>query len=489
MSKLRFLDLFAGCGGLSLGMEDAGLELVASVERSPMAAETHFKNFHLRDREWDDDAQEEWDALLASPEIEGSHVLQVEKGTVVADVWELLADQRAMAALGEGGDSRPIDVIVGGPPCQGFSMAGRRNPHDRRNQLPWAFLEFVERLNPKAVVIENVAGINMAFLANGGVEAPFMQLKAALETTGQEGYVVQAVEVNARHFGIPQNRPRMMLLGFRRDLDAARLAESYDRSLDLWRSVDGFEALGRGEDAGLGRLLVPRLGSRRPGMARLAEADALDAMRDLDDQGFRRPVDYRRRGYRYASAMRDRRQRAPKNHNSRAHSERVKERFAFYHFMADREIPSRVLGIAASGGSESTVRGAVIAELRRHDLDPGMALPKRRAFHEEGEGLVDVICRLATKKHTQRVVSKVGPAPTVVTLPDDYVHPTRNRIMTVRELARIQSFPDWFEFRSKETTGSHRRRVEVPQYSQVGNAVPPLMAEAIGELLLEMLQP
>jgi DNA (cytosine-5)-methyltransferase 1 len=74
-----------------------------------------------------------------------------------------------------------------------------------------------------------------------------------------------------------------------------------------------------------------------------------------------------------------------------------------------------------------------------------------------------------------------------LTLPDDYIHPKEPRIMTVRELARFQSFPDWFEFRSKETTGGALRRIQVPQYSQVGNAVPPLMAQAIGELLGELL--
>jgi len=100
---------------------------------------------------------------------------------------------------------------------------------------------------------------------------------------------------------------------------------------------------------------------------------------------------------------------------------------------------------------------------------------------------VDVVMRLATLKHTQRVVKDDEPAPTVVTLPDDYVHPSEARIMTVTELARLQSFPDWFEFRSKETTGSHRRKVEVPQYTQVGNAVPPLMAQAIGELIRDLL--
>jgi DNA (cytosine-5)-methyltransferase 1 len=111
------------------------------------------------------------------------------------------------------------------------------------------------------------------------------------------------------------------------------------------------------------------------------------------------------------------------------------------------------------------------------------------AFLKEkaGDNLVDVVMRLGTRKHTQRVVPAGKPAPTVVTLPDDYVHHKEPRIMTVRELARFQSFPDSFEFCSKETTGSHRRKVEVPQYSQVGNAVPPLMAQAIGELLKRLL--
>ena len=104
-----------------------------------------------------------------------------------------------------------------------------------------------------------------------------------------------------------------------------------------------------------------------------------------------------------------------------------------------------------------------------------------------GDNLVDVVMRLDTRKHTQRVVPAHEPAPTVVTLPDDYVHPFEDRIMTVREMARFQSFPDWFEFCSKETTGSHRRKVEVPQYTQVGNAVPPLMAQAIGDRLVSLL--
>jgi DNA (cytosine-5)-methyltransferase 1 len=102
--------------------------------------------------------------------------------------------------------------------------------------------------------------------------------------------------------------------------------------------------------------------------------------------------------------------------------------------------------------------------------------------------LFDVVMRLRTKKHTQKVVPADRPAPTVVTLPDDYIHPFQARVMTVRELARIQSFPDWFEFRARVTTGGSRRRLDVPQYSQVGNAVPPLLAQAIGKVVMRLLQ-
>lgn len=103
------------------------------------------------------------------------------------------------------------------------------------------------------------------------------------------------------------------------------------------------------------------------------------------------------------------------------------------------------------------------------------------------EELVDLVMELGTRKHSQKVLGWDMPARTVVTLPDDYVHPEKPRIFTVRELARFQGFPDTFEFLGKETTGAQRRRVEVPQYSQVGNAVSPWLSNAVGRKIAEVI--
>ena len=104
-----------------------------------------------------------------------------------------------------------------------------------------------------------------------------------------------------------------------------------------------------------------------------------------------------------------------------------------------------------------------------------------------GQAAKDLPEYVRTKKVVLYKLDPKKPARTVVTLPDDYVHYSRNRILTVREMARLQSFPDDFEFLGPKSTGGKRRRTDVPQYTQVGNAVPPLMARAIGERLFKCL--
>ncbi len=97
---------------------------------------------------------------------------------------------------------------------------------------------------------------------------------------------------------------------------------------------------------------------------------------------------------------------------------------------------------------------------------------------------------ISTKKHSQRALKEYEPAPAQLTIPDDVCHydMTELRTLTVREVARFQSFPDWFKFKSKATTGGSNRKFEVPQYTQVGNEVPPLLAKALGEVLLEIIK-
>ena len=103
--------------------------------------------------------------------------------------------------------------------------------------------------------------------------------------------------------------------------------------------------------------------------------------------------------------------------------------------------------------------------------------------------LVDYLGQLRTKKHTQRALLRNKPAPAALSIPDDACHydPQQQRTLSVREMARFQSFPDTFVFRSKVTTGGKMRRFEVPQYTQVGNAVPPLLGRALGEVVSNIL--
>ena len=105
------------------------------------------------------------------------------------------------------------------------------------------------------------------------------------------------------------------------------------------------------------------------------------------------------------------------------------------------------------------------------------------------EALTDYVSQLGTKKQTQRALLKTKPAPAALSIPDDACHydPKQQRTLSVREMARFQSFPDTFEFRSKVTTGGKMRKFEVPQYTQVGNAVPPLLGRALGKVVANIL--
>ena len=473
----KYVDLFSGCGGLSVGLERAGLELELAVEKSDMAAETFYHNFIQRISD-----QAQWKEFSSenNPVTEqAKSKLVVKELRKVLDCEELVAELKA----------KDIDLIAGGPPCQGFSMAGRRNPDDVRNQLPWQFLELVEKAQPKAVVIENVAGMRQNFVKHSK-EAPFYQLRRALEET-TPGYTVQPVLLNAMHYGVPEHRPRVMLIGIRKDIaDKLGIFTTEETWKSEYDRPGGFTM------------------ERRPDLAPVATffGDAIrnvkDAIWDLDETSYKMPRDSREylgKGAEYANYIRNDISWMPEhlrssansdviaNQTRRKHSDNVRLRFRLYQYLRDSGISSKILNIPAKSDLPKESQIAEIREFLGNARFPAKS-PDGEVIATSLNGLIDLIMSLGTKKHSQRPLKWDAPSPTVVSLPDDFVHPEQPRTLTVRELARFQSFPDNFEFRSKETTGAHRRRVEVPQYTQVGNAVPPLMAEAVGKVIKGILQ-
>ena len=202
MSAYKFVDLFSGCGGLSLGLSMAGLEGQFAVERDAMAFETFAANFlsgrtlPIENFAWPDWLEKKaWpiDALLAQ------HLDQLKKL--------------------EG----CVEVLAGGPPCQGFSFAGRRDEADPRNQLFEKYVEVVGAIKPAALVLENVPGMKVAHSKksasgpekNKFTESYYDKLKRSLENIG---YDVHGELVNAVKFGVPQKRNRLIVIGLRKDI-------------------------------------------------------------------------------------------------------------------------------------------------------------------------------------------------------------------------------------------------------------------------------
>lgn len=176
--KLRGISLFSGCGGLDLGFEAAGIDIVGHIEIWDAANKIYAENFS------------------------NSRLLKKD----INDVGE--EDIKAWkAAFGE------LDIIVGGPPCQGFSLAGKRDPKDRRSQLYKQYVHIVDEIQPKVFVFENVAKMTSMKTKDGS-----LFLNEIISEFAKEGYTVAHKVVNAYEYGVPQSRERVILVGVRNDL-------------------------------------------------------------------------------------------------------------------------------------------------------------------------------------------------------------------------------------------------------------------------------
>lgn len=172
----KVISLFAGCGGSSLGYKMAGCDVIASVERDPAATAIYKANFPDVDL-WEQDI-----SILNPLDLLNKHGLKP----------------------GE------LTILDGSPPCQGFSMLGKRKVLDPRNQLFTEYVRFLRVMKPKAFCMENVPG-----LVAGDMRYLFQKMMDALKN---EGYAIQARILNASHYGVPQERRRVIVLGIREDL-------------------------------------------------------------------------------------------------------------------------------------------------------------------------------------------------------------------------------------------------------------------------------
>ena len=316
-----------------------------------------------------------------------------------------------------------VDLVAGGPPCQGFSTNGRRDPDDPRSRMVDAYLDIVEAVRPRLVLLENVRGFVSMPHATGGTYAA-----AAKDRLGDLGYDCWADILVASDWGVPQRRPRYICIAARQG------------------TLPGINPIERLRTARRGFLAARGLG---PGATTAAQA-----LSDLGTKDETIPdPEWGRQGF------------------------SVVERFDDTQLTAYQQL----MRLGSSG--QPTDR-----RIARHS--PEVASRMRRILEtcERGRSISPADrLRLGIGKRSTTPLAANSPAPTVTTLPDDLLHYREPRTMSVRELARLQSFPDWFEFQGPYTTGGDRRKDACPRYTQIGNAVPPLLAEAIGEILIGLL--
>lgn len=328
------------------------------------------------------------------------------------DIQELAAEEKLKKFLGN--DYLKIDVVCGGPPCQGFSMAGKRNPNDLRNQLVRSYINILKQVQPKYFVMENVTGILSARFSRYDGQNKIYENELVTNVLIKEfaaiGYshvVIQTLD--ASDYGVPQRRKRVIFLGTRDDVTSLL---THPKPLQQPKS-SAYNALSDLENIEIGSKIetyIKKASSVYQIESRKGRTPAADGK------------------YLQAEKL--------ANHETSKHTNLIVERFSL--------------------------------------LKPGEDFKK--IYPNLPIGLQE---RFQTRKHNCRRMLPDEPSPTVLTLPDDMVHYSQNRILTVREMARLQSFDDSFEFLGKRTTGGHLRKQETPQYTLVGNAVPPLLAKAI----------
>lgn len=354
---LNTIDLFCGAGGLSLGFKQAGFNILAGIDNNEPALKTYQHNM----------------------------------GGALGLSEDLFNAEEAMKDVTKKIGKKRVDVIIAGPPCQGFSLTGSRDLHDTRNKLYLAVVKAVDFFKPKAFLIENVPG--MATLYHGIVK------EQIINTFEDMGYAVSVSPkpLLAADYGVPQMRKRMIFVGFRKDL-----GYRYFKFPKPYLTPENYVTTG----------------------------EAISDLPSLKDSLGENITEYTVPAKSNYQKLMRRNSKYLYNHVGTAHTDKVKW----------------VISQVPEGGNYK-------------DLPQGVG--ESRKFHEAWT-------RYDSKK----------PSRTIDTGHRNHFHYKWNRVPTVRENARLQSFPDNFLFLGTKTQ----------QYRQVGNAVPPLLAQALAEKIIQHLE-
>lgn len=373
------IDLFAGAGGLSLGFEQAGFDVVAAVEIDPIHCAVHKYNFP--------------DTAVIPRSVAGLSAAEI----------------RLAAGIG----NSPVDCVFGGPPCQGFSMIGHRVLDDPRNSLVLEFVRIVAELDAKTFVFENVKGLTV-----GKHKAFLEELVRAFDKAGYNVRLPWLV-LNAANYGTPQQRQRLILMGAKKGLRIPEYPIPTTNAADTRKPIPGLQAGPTCGDA-IGDL---------PDANRFAALIESDSVRTT---AFKKPSSY-------AAELRCLTNDA-------------------WHYGYVRKWDSGFLTSSAR-----TVH-TDISRRRFEETQPGSVEPISRFFKLSPTGLSNTL-RAGTDGARGAFTS---PRP---------IHFAYDRCITVREMARLHGFPDWFRLQATKWHGAR----------QIGNAVPAPLARAIGQVIVAAL--
>lgn len=392
------MDLFSGVGGMSLGFEQAGFDVVCAVEFDPAHAAAHRFNFPL------------------------CEVLQADATRLTVDE---LADgiKKGLERHGREHDSARVDVVIGGPPCQGFSVGGLMDPSDPRNELVEHFVRLAISVCPRAFVLENVPAMASRSLPSDERTVPDW-IAARMRRAGYS--VAQPQILNANRFGVPQDRRRLVMVGVETPTelpDAPKETHSprAKRPFDTAKQVTEYELEpGPSVSDAIGE--IPNLDA----FDELLYSDAVRLPKDLRSTSATLASEYARR---LSGSSID---------------------------ATDLSRPRRRSPAVLSASLRTLHRDEVIQRFSK--VKPGEREPISRFVRLHPDGLAPTLRAGSTPDRG----SFSAPRP---------IHPEYNRVISVREAARLHGYPDWFRFSAAKWHG----------FRQVGNSVCPPFAKAVGE--------